>query len=60
MVGGGMGVSILMEKSLPESGKGDWVKIPLKDTVESVLAFVRLQSKSQPAVVRLFWQFLKA
>lgn len=59
MVASGMGVSVLMEKSLPEDEKGELVKLPLAETAESVLAFAKLKGKRPSAAVKCFWTYLQ-
>ena len=58
MVAAGMGVSILMEKSIPKELNSRVRILPLECTVESELAFVRRSGKMGEAL-RTFWGFLK-
>lgn len=58
MVGAGMGVSILMEKSIPKELRSRVQILPLKCTIASELAFVRRSGK-MGETLRKFWKFLE-
>lgn len=58
MVAAGMGVSILMEKSIPKELRSRVQILPLKCTAESELAFVRRSGK-MGETIRKFWKFLE-
>lgn len=58
MAAAGMGVSILMEKSIPKELRSRVRILPLECTVESELAFVRRNGPMGEAV-RKFWRFLE-
>lgn len=58
MAAAGMGVSILMEKSIPKELRSRVRILPLECTVESELAFVRRNGQMGEAL-RKFWRFLE-
>ena len=58
MAAAGMGVSILMEKSIPKELRSRVRILPLECTVESELAFVRRNGPMGEAL-RKFWRFLE-
>ena len=58
MAAAGMGVSILMEKSIPKELRSRVQILPLECTVESELAFVRRNGPMGEAL-RKFWRFLE-
>lgn len=56
MVENGLGVTIMMEGVVSQ---GSIVKIPLSETRESELAFLREKRKKHSKAGKLFWNFLK-
>ena len=58
MAAAGMGVSVLMEKSIPKELRSRVRILPLECTVESELAFVR-RNRQMGEALRKFWRFLE-
>lgn len=58
MAAAGMGVSVLMEKSIPKELRSRVQILPLECTVESELAFVRRNGPMGEAL-RMVWRFLE-
>ena len=59
MTANGLGVSLLMDQTIPEKKEDGIIKIALKETCESRLLFVRRKSQKGNPAVNVFWEFLK-
>lgn len=59
MTANGLGVSLLMDQTIPEKKEDGIIKIALKETCESRLLFVRRKSRKGNPAVNVFWEFLK-
>lgn len=59
MTANGLGVSLLMDQTIPEKKEDGIIKIALKETCESRLLFVRRKSRKGNSAVNVFWEFLK-
>ena len=55
----GLGVSLLMDRTIPEKKEEGIIKIALKETCESRLLFVRRKGRKGNPAVNVFWEFLK-
>ena len=59
MTASGLGVSLLMEQTIPEKNNRNIVTVALEETCESRLLFVRKKSRKTAPAVNAFWEFLK-
>ena len=59
MTANGLGVSLLMDRTIPEKKEEGIIKIALKETCESRLLFVRRKGRKGNPAVNVFWEFLK-
>lgn len=59
MTASGLGVSLLMEQTIPEKKDPEIVTVALEETCESRLLFVRKESRKTVPAVNAFWEFLK-
>ena len=59
MTANGLGVSLLMDRTIPEKKEDGIIKIALKETCESRLLFVRRKGRKGNPAVNVFWEFLK-
>ena len=59
MTASGLGVSLLMEQTIPEKKDQGIVTVALEETCESRLVFVRKKSRKTAPAGKVFWEFLK-
>ena len=59
MTASGLGVSLLMEQTVPEKKDRGIVTVVLEETCESRLVFARKKSRKTAPAVNVFWEFLK-
>lgn len=58
MIESGLGISILMDKSIEIPAYRDLIKVPLKITRRSQMSFIRSKSSQPNQAGNLFWQFM--
>lgn len=59
MTASGLGVSLLMEQTIPGKKDPEIVTVALEETCESRLLFVRKKGRKTAPAVNAFWEFLK-
>ena len=59
MTASGLGVSLLMEQTIPEKKDSGIVKVALEETCESRLVFVRKKGRKITPALNAFWEFLE-